>query len=171
MGKPAHQDNGSWWQDADSSRLATSLIRCLFLLYHGQDLISMIGLHVDDLLGGGDESHERYQEAKKQLKTEFTFKHWREEGEAEALEFCGCQLVPQDAGWLLQQKDYIMKVKPITLANANQENRELSPKEISLLRALLGGLQWPATQTAPHLCASVSLLCGENSGYSRQTRL
>ena len=32
-----------------------------------------------------------------------------------------------------------------------------------MLRALLGGLQWPATQTAPHLCASVSLLCGEVS--------
>ena len=56
-----------------------------------------------------------------------------------------------------------MKVKPITLTNTNQEDRELNPKEVSLLRALLGGLQWPATQTAPHLCASVSLLCGEVS--------
>eukprot|EP00435_Cladocopium_sp_Y103_P048742 s282_g14.t1 len=55
-----------------------------------------------------------------------------------------------------------MKVKPITLTNINQEDRELNPKEVSLLRALLGGLQWPATQTAPHLCASVSL-CGEVS--------
>ena len=41
-----------------------------------------------------------------------------------------------------------MKVKPITFANGNQEDRELNPKEVSLLRALLGGLQWPATQSA-----------------------
>ena len=30
-----------------------------------------------------------------------------------------------------------------------------------MLRGLLGALQWPATQTSPHLSASVSLLCGE----------
>ena len=52
-----HQD----WLPA-SSAVSSSCIM-------GQDLISMIGLHVDDLLGGGDESHERYQEAKKQPKT------------------------------------------------------------------------------------------------------
>ena len=45
-----------------------ALDQCLYLLHHGQDLISMIGLHVDDLLGGGDENHERYQEAKQRLK-------------------------------------------------------------------------------------------------------
>ena len=140
-----------------------ALDQCLYLLHHGQDLISMIGLHVDDLLGGGDENHERYQDAKQRLKAEFTFKHWREQGENETLEFCGCHLTPSETGWLLHQKEYIVKMKPITLANCNQEDRELSPKEARLLRALLGGLQWPATQSAPHLCASVSLLCGEVS--------
>ena len=40
-------------------------------------------------------------------------------------------------------------------------DRELSSKEQSLLRALLGALQWPATQTSPHQCASVSLVRGE----------
>ena len=116
-----------------------ALDQCLYLLHHGQDLISMIGLHVDDLLGGGDENHERYQEAKQRLKAEFTFKHWREQGGNETLEFCGCHLTPSETGWLLHQKEYIVKMKPITLANGNQEDRELSPKEVSLLRALLGG--------------------------------
>ena len=45
-----------------------ALDQCLYLLHHGQDFISMIGLHVNDLLGGGDENHERYQEAKQRLK-------------------------------------------------------------------------------------------------------
>ena len=114
-----------------------ALDQCLYLLHHGQDLISMIGLHVDDLLGGGDENHERYQEAKQRLKAEFTFKHWREQGENETLEFCGCHLTPIETGWLLHQKGYLMKVKPITFANGNQEDRELNPKQVSLLRALL----------------------------------
>jgi len=125
-----------------------ALDQCLYLLHHGQDLISMIGLHIDDLLGGGDENHVRYQEAKQRLKAEFTFKHWREQGENETLEFCGCHLTPIETGWLLHQKGYLMKVKPITFANGNQEDRELNPKQVSLLRALLGGLQWPATQSA-----------------------
>jgi hypothetical protein len=127
-----------------------ALDQCLYSLHHGQDLISMIGLHVDDLLGGGDENHEQYQEAKQRLKAEFTFKHWREQGENETLEFCGCHLTH------IQQKECLMEVKPITLANGDQKDRELK-------RALLGRLQWPATQSAPHLRASVSLLCGEVS--------
>ena len=45
--------------------------------------------------------------------------------------------------------------------NDYDANRDLNYKEQSCLRALLGALQWPATQTSPHLSASVSLLCGE----------
>jgi len=50
----------------------------------------------------------------KRLKAEFTFKHWREQGENETLAFCGCHLTH------IQQKECLMKVKPITLANGDQ---------------------------------------------------
>ena len=65
---------------------------CLFSLFDGEKLGSLIGPHVDDMLGTGDETSERYQEIKKALKGEFNFKHWTEETTEKALEFCGCRV-------------------------------------------------------------------------------
>ena len=56
----------------------------------------------------------------------------------------------------------------MTLSDSD-ENRELTVKELTMLRGLLGALQWPATQTSPHLSASVSLLCGEVSAATVST--
>lgn len=69
---------------------------------------------------------------------------------------------------ILHQKEYLQKVKPMTLADQDEE-RQLSAKELSMLRGLLGAMQWPATQTSPHLSASVSLLCGKVSAATVST--
>jgi len=71
--------------------------------------------------------------------------------------------------WCLRQQDYVQKIKPLTLSDFSDENRKLTGKEVSMLRGLLGALQWPATQTSPHLSASVSLLCGEVSAATVST--
>ena len=133
---------------------------CMFLLFDGANLVSAIGVHVDDLLGGGDESSSVYAKAKDDLKREFQFKHWTSDQETDTLEFCGCKLVKKGDAWVLHQQDYMAKVKPLTIQDSRDPNRELNQKEVSGLRALLGALQWPSTQTSPHLCASVSLVCG-----------
>ncbi|CAL1145140.1 unnamed protein product [Cladocopium goreaui] len=67
------------------------------------------------------------------------------------------------------KQDYVQKIKPLTLSDFSDENRKLTGKEVSMLRGLLGALQWPATQTSPHLSASVSLLCGEVSAATVST--
>ena len=69
----------------------------------------------------------------------------------------------KDGVWILHQAQYIKKVHPLTVPPQRSEDSPVGAKEISSLRGLLGGLQWPSTQTCPHLSASVSLLCGETS--------
>ena len=43
------------------------------------------------------------------------------------------------------------------------ENAKLNPKELTMLRGLLGALQWPSTQTAPYMQCGASQLAGEIS--------
>ena len=145
------------------------LDKCLFLLHDKEGkLVSAIGLHVDDMLGGGDEGSECYKAAKQRLREEFNFKRWTEEGDGKPLEFCGCSLVKTENGWTLQQSEYIHKVKPIKM-KCNEE-RELSGKEVSLLRALLGALQWPATAPASVCCVEMSAM-RQRRQWLRQTKL
>ena len=140
---------------------AHALDQCLYT-FHDSDkhLISMVGLHVDDLLGCGQDGHPEYEHLKLQLKDAFNFKHWTEETEDKPIEFCGCHLSRTSTESKLHQAENLKGVKPMTCVNYDS-NRSLNSKEQSCLRALLGALQWPATQTSPHLSASVSLLCGE----------
>jgi len=129
---------------------------CLFRLYSQQgQLISLVGIHVDDLLIAGDESSAEFLKARQELREQFSFKHWTPYEDGKPLEFCGCVLDQQDGAWILHQAPYIKKIHPLTVPPQRSEE--------SSLRGLLGGLQWPSTQTCPHLSASISLLCGETS--------
>ena len=140
-----------------------------FFSKKGELIVLMIGLHVDDVLGIGADEHPEYQAVKESLRKEFNFKHWTEETDDKPLEFCGCKLKKSVDGSLrLHQRGYIKSIKPVTCSD-NEHDRSLYPKEQSGLRALLGALQWPATQTSPHLCATVSLLCREVSQSRLET--
>ena len=145
------------------------LDQCLYCLFHGDQLVSMIGIHVDDLIGAGLESDEVYQKAKQALHESFNFKHWAEGKETGQLQFCDCDLEADgNGGWWLRQQAYVQKIKPLTLSDLD-ENCELTVEELTMLRGLLGALQWPATQTSPHLSASVSFLCGDVSAATVST--
>ena len=135
---------------------------CLFRLFDEKGgLTAMIGLHVDDMFITGDLKSKKYKETIEWLKEQFSFKHWTEHQEGKPLEFCGCELDRKDGVWTLSQGSYIKKVHPITVSPQMSDSKEVGPREVSALRGILGGLQWPATQTSPHLSATVSLLCGE----------
>ena len=125
-------------------------------------LVATFGIHVDDLLGCGDVNSEIYQKVKKQLHELFSFRMWEESG---TLQYCGCDIVNNNDGILLRQADYISKQTPITLPAARKANSSspLTQKETTQLRALIGALQWPCTQSAPFLQCSVSQLAGKVS--------
>ena len=119
-------------------------------------LVSLIGLHVDDMIGAGDETNEVHLKARAALKQELNFKHWTTDDKGE-LEFCGNKLTACENGaWRLQQEEYMKKIKPMTTTAKKQED-ELRPSEVSSLRGLLGALQWASTQTSPHMSTSISM--------------
>ena len=144
-----------------------ALDHCLFRLRNRAGrLVSLIGLHVDDMIGAGDENDKVYLKAREALKLEFNFKHWTTDDKGE-LEFCGNKLTACENGrWKLQQEEYMKKIKPMTTTTKKQED-ELRPNETTSLRGLLGALQWASTQTSPHMSASISILCGNVSGATQ----
>ena len=125
-------------------------------------------MHVDDLLGAGCLKSPRYQAVVAQLKSNFSFREWKEE--QSTLEYCGCELVKfPEGGACLQQSKYMEKVKPITIDKKRSAADLLKEREITQLRGLLGSLQWPAVQTAPHLQCNTSLLAGQITKANVQT--
>ena len=92
-----------------------ALDHCLFRLHNAQGtLVSMIGLHVDDMIGAGDEGDSDYIKAREALRKEFNFKHWTTEDKGE-LEFCGSKLTQlSDGAWKIQQEEYLKKIKPMS---------------------------------------------------------
>ena len=125
-------------------------------------LVATFGIHVDDLLGCGETNSEIYKQVKKQLHELFSFRMWEENGN---LQYCGCEIVRDDTCISLKQTDYITKQKPITLPAARKGDgtSPLTQKEVTQLRALIGALQWPCTQSSPFLQCSVSQLAGRVS--------
>ena len=49
---------------------------------------------------------------------------------------------------------------PIQIDKKRDPTIRLTPKEVSKCRGLIGALQWPGGQRAPHLCASTSISAG-----------
>ena len=167
----------SWYVEAVSRILSIPgiiqhpLDACLFMTYDDQQpnqlapqepgaLVGLFGIHVDDLVGGGNMDSPRFQEVKAQLQKLFTCRMWLDSGE---LEYCGCKIEKKEGHTLLHQSHYLRKMKPISLPEARKKEptSALSDKETSMLRGLLGGLQWSSTQTAPFLQCSASQLSGE----------
>jgi len=125
-------------------------------------LVALFGIHVDDLLGCGDVDNKVYQDGKEQLPKLFSFRMWEE---TKNLQYCGCDIQQQDNNIILQQTSYLHKQKAITITPQRkaQQHKPLNHKETTQLRALIGSLQWPSTQSAPHLQCAVSQLAGKVS--------
>ena len=132
---------------------------CLFLLF-GPRLQCAIGLHVDDLMGISDPAVR--QKMKEDLQKLFSFRDFREN--QENFDFLGVQVArTPDNGLSCSHDAYLNKIKPIPLEKGRSANPEspATEKERTQLRALIGALQWAATQTSPHLQVHTSMLAGE----------
>ena len=156
--------------------------RCLSSIQYVVD--GILGLHVDDFLGCGEEVHSVedatgirektdieaaggcFKKRLQQLAHKFRFGSW-DFGRNSQILFCGTAL-EQSIGCdsvTLSLKDYVLKVKPITLDKSRKtmSDAPLEPKEVKMLRALIGALAWPAGQCLPQLSASISLLQASSS--------
>ena len=124
------------------------------------ELVAIFGLHVDDLFGCVLQDDPRGEDLQKTLKGIFNFREWVT---GDSLEYCGCQVEKKgDNKWKLYHENYVKKLKPITVEKHRAgQDLPVTEGERTQLRALLGALQWPSTQTSPHLQSQVSMLSGE----------
>ena len=133
----------------------------------------IFGLHVDDFIGAGEgfcSEHDLKKECPNEecflyrilrLAQRFRFGAW-DFGNGSKIIFCGAELQQSlDYSTIsVSLANYVQKVKPISLDKSRKTMTE-SPcdeREHRQFRALIGALAWPAHQSIPELCASVSIL-------------
>ena len=149
-----------------------ALDSCLFLLHNsGGKLTCMLALYVDDVLMAGSRSSSEYQKVKKELQDSFSSREFHDN--EQSFEFLGSRLDRLPDGVLKHhQQPYISKLHPIAVEKSRLADTAspVTEKERTKLRALVGGLQWAATQSAPHLQVHTSMLAGEASKATVATR-
>eukprot|EP00435_Cladocopium_sp_Y103_P016757 s3691_g4.t1 len=151
----------SWYKVFDQEVLRAGFCRskfdsCLYFLRNAEGkLCGLLGAHVDDTVCGGQ--GEEFKQALSHLKNRFPYRKWRvAEGE-----FCGCHYRqdPKSFEIVMTQTTFASNLKPAYLPASRRAQRDspLNPKEISVLRAINGSLNWLASQSRPDLSAQVSL--------------
>ena len=140
--------------------VATPFDPCLFVLRippnepNAGALAGVLGIHVDDGIGGGNEF---YQEKIKLLEKKFRFGSHK----TQAFTFTGIEVTQRgDNSIHLSQSAYVRKIKPITI-DVNRKTQTTSPvtdNEKLALRGLIGSLQYASTNTRPDLASKLSFL-------------
>ena len=115
-------------------------------------------IEVDDLCSAGTDLH---QKRMKELRKKYKMGRWTTTKQAGGGVFAG-RRIEQTAnmGFKIDMKDYILeKLNPVKIDKIRRKNVEapLTDKEKSLLKAVIGSLQWVQrqcrlTSPAPHLC-------------------
>ena len=127
----------------------------------------ILGIHVDDGIGGGDSV---FEAAINKLETLFPFGSKRER----SFVFTGLQLDQEINGDItLNQKDYINDIPTIDVARERRKDtkQQVSSQELQSLRGLIGSLQYAATNTRPDISCKLSLLQAKISSATVQDLL
>ena len=155
-----------WYCELKSALLSIGFIispmdPCLFVLPRksssndqGPKIHGVLGIHVDDGIGGGDETFER---AIKLLEKKYPFGSQRHK----AFTFTGVQLRQEINGdIILSQQGYLNDIAPININRDRRRTPELpvTSQELQDLRGLIGSIQYAATNTRPDLSCRLSLL-------------
>ncbi|CAE7373259.1 RE1 [Symbiodinium necroappetens] len=147
-----------WFQDLTSTLRKLQAVPCLsdpciWRLFDasGQKVVGLIGLYVDDILFCGDEACDLYCSF---LHDSYAWSPW----ESDNFSHCGVRVQQfADASILLDHSEYCAELVQMP-ARAKGDDGELTPQETSQARAILGSIQWRASQTAPQHSAKVSYL-------------
>lgn len=157
-----------WWQEADRRLRPLRLRRhkldkCCYMLYSAAgDLLSMVILHVDDVLLGVSKTSPEARTFLEELRKSFDFGKWQQLTPEKPIVYCGGHISMSKEGHVsLSFGEYLKKVMPVTIQRGRMPDDQILPGEVSKMRGLIGALQWPAGQGCPYLSASVSLLAGD----------
>ena len=132
---------------------------CFFVLrtYPTNDqpkLEGVLGIHVDDGIGGGSEL---FESKIKQLEAKFPFGSHK----VSAFTFTGIEVNQNhDHSITLNQSSYVKKINSITIESNRKTQPELpvTESERLALRGLVGSLQYAAINTRPDLSSKLSFL-------------
>ena len=133
------------------------LDNCLFLLRNPKDpkrLDGILGTHVDDGIGGGNENFER---ALDKLQSSLPF-GTREQG---TFKFTGLDIEQlPDYSIKVNQGKYIHKINPIDIPKPRrvETNSPITSHELQSLRGLCGSLQYAAVHSRPDIATKVACL-------------
>ena len=119
-----------------------------------EKLEGVLGIHVDDGIGGGSQV---YEEKIKLLEKKFPFGSHK----VSAFIFTGIEINQQgDHSITLNQSAYVRKIPSITIEcnRKTQPSLKINEKERLSLRALVGSLQYAAINTRPDLSSKLSFL-------------
>eukprot|EP00435_Cladocopium_sp_Y103_P032729 s2065_g8.t1 len=150
-----------WYEELKAALLSLNFVvspldPCAFALPRKdkKGIHGIVGVHVDDGLGAGDET---FNQAISQLEARFPFGS-KMEGE---FVFTGIHVKQFWDGRIeLDQTKYIEDISPIEIDRSRrvQHDALVTEKERQALRALVGSIQYAATNTRPDLSAKLSLL-------------
>eukprot|EP00435_Cladocopium_sp_Y103_P019649 s4451_g4.t1 len=136
---------------------AHPLDSCLFLLrnkHHPDQLDGILGTHVDDGIGGGNQNFER---ALEQLQKTLPFGT----REYQKFKFTGLDIEQlPDHSIRVNQGKYVHKISPIDVPK-NRRNAPESPvtaQELQQLRGLCGSVQYAAVHSRPDIATKVASL-------------
>jgi hypothetical protein len=130
---------------------------CTFVLRDKQSpdkLAGILGVHVDDGIGGGNE---QFHEVIRKLEQKYPFGSKR----VNSFTFTGIDLTQtEDHSIIMSQSNYVRKIKPIAIEpnRKSQEELDVTETERGALRGLVGSLQYASVNTRPDLSSRLSQL-------------
>ena len=127
--------------------------------------LSMIVIHVDDLMVAGEKSPENDKLVEK-LHNKFPFGEWESVAQKkEGITYCGKEIVVEGEETnrviKLRQKGFVegrLESIPISKERSRETESEVTEDERSDFRSVLGSLQWLSTQSRPDIAYHVNQL-------------
>ena len=120
-------------------------------------LIGIVGSHVDDFLIGGEKSNKHWNACHEALMAAFRWTPL----ERGSFKQCGVTITQEENGSITQEQDeYLSGMGEIEISKErlSQPTSPVTEQERTELRGLLGGLQWLVTQTRVDAAVDVNLL-------------
>ena len=127
---------------------------CLLTLFEGKKLGGVLGLTVDDIIGGGDDG---FNARCDELRKRFPFGKWESRGGR----YAGRDLTQLRSGAIIvEQKHLAESLKSIPVPRGRRDRPELAvtPLELSEARAQLGNLAYHARESRVDVAGPTALL-------------
>ena len=145
--------------------IKTAFSACVFLLRKNDTLHGILGMHVDDGVGGGDSVFKsKIDELQKSLP--FGSRKF------DSFTFTGIHLQQHTDGSIkASQGDYVRSIPAIDIGRPRRQNLEMRANETeqSKLRGLIGSLQYAVTHTRPDMATKLGEIQSQTSCPTIQT--